>query len=94
MEQPDLPSSFVAAVLRLCFPTQSIDSVDTLAVSSKKAVARRHPAMLVAYLLQRKVVGEGFLPGGLVARLAQAGDWVRFPILHFVPAMRSVNLYR
>lgn len=71
--QPNIPSAFVTAVLRLCFPEAS--DVEAEAGSSK--TTRQHPTGIVSYLLERHLVGDGQIIGGVTQNLARAGDWVR-----------------
>ncbi|GAA5899244.1 uncharacterized protein JCM6883_005156 [Sporobolomyces salmoneus] len=77
--EPTLPSSFVTAVLRLCFPVP-LDAPSTEisapgSTSNSSASTWRHPTAIVSYLLKREIVGENQLEGGLTRYLARAGDW-------------------
>lgn len=72
--QPNLPSSFVTAVLRLCFPGYLNSNTDVRFATSTKIW--KHPTRLVAYLLEQKLVGDGMVEGGVTRFLARASDWV------------------
>ncbi|GAA6062755.1 hypothetical protein JCM10212_005551 [Sporobolomyces blumeae] len=75
--EPKLPSAFVTALLRLSFPVP-LDAPSTdLGSSSTIATPStwRHPTQIVAYLLERGLVSESQLEGGVSRYLARAGDW-------------------
>ncbi|SGY17771.1 BQ5605_C015g07884 [Microbotryum silenes-dioicae] len=77
--EPVLPSSFLTAVLRLCFP----EAVETSAMASGSlergatifTSSRPHPRGILSYLLKRGIVGDGQIHGSLVRELALAEDW-------------------
>ncbi|KAI5474491.1 hypothetical protein MNV49_003214 [Pseudohyphozyma bogoriensis] len=72
--EPALPSSFVTAVLRLCFPSPVVGETD-FASTSSATKTWKHPTGIVNYFLKRNLVGEGLLDGGVTSCLARAGDW-------------------
>ncbi|GAA5886082.1 hypothetical protein JCM16303_003856 [Sporobolomyces ruberrimus] len=76
--EPSFPSSFVTALLRLSFPV-ALDAPSTeLAAptsTSSSPATWRHPTAIVSYLLERDIVGENQIEGGLTRYLARAGDW-------------------
>lgn len=81
-KQPIIPSAFSTAVLRLCFPTPSSSSTDLVVAGSSapSTSTHRHPVAIVSYFLERGLVGDGQIEGGLVRHLAKAGDWVNFTL--------------
>lgn len=46
----------------------------SIGVLSKKVW--RHPTGILAFLLERQLVGDSVLHGGVTKYLARAGDWV------------------
>lgn len=81
-----MPSAFVTAVLRLCFPTaaaeaSSSDVVLASSSSGKPASVPPHPVSIVSVLLERGLVGDGQIEGGVTRQLARAGDWVRHGVV-------------
>ncbi|GAA6046535.1 hypothetical protein JCM3770_006197 [Rhodotorula araucariae] len=78
--EPSLPSSFITALLRLSFPVPLATASDDLAIVASGAPAASnkvwiHPTKIVGYLLQRELVGENQVEGGVTRFLARAGDW-------------------
>ncbi|GAA5854976.1 hypothetical protein JCM8547_002329 [Rhodosporidiobolus lusitaniae] len=82
--EPSLPSSFITALFRLSFPvpldapSSSTDLVIASSSASAAAASKqdfRHPTKIVKYLLERELVGENQVMGGVTAFLARAGDW-------------------
>lgn len=82
-----MPSTFVTAVLRLCFPASTMPTVpgsasDMTALSqaskggsTASTKTPQHPTGIVATLLARRLVGDGQVEGGVTYHLARAGDW-------------------
>lgn len=83
--QPTLPSTFVTALLHLCFPGPLAADED-LATPGASKRTWKHPTGIVGYLLERKLVGDGVIDGGVTNYLARAGDWVG----HFVRSTPDV----
>ncbi|ORY90239.1 hypothetical protein BCR35DRAFT_299835 [Leucosporidium creatinivorum] len=77
-QEPIIPSAFVTAVLRLCFPSPSNTSTDLVVAGSSapSTSSRKHPVAIVSYFLERSLVGDGQIEGGLTRHLAKAGDWI------------------
>ncbi|BGP12287.1 hypothetical protein JCM10213_000017 [Rhodosporidiobolus nylandii] len=80
--EPSLPSSFITALFRLSFPVplDAPSSSTELALASSAASSTptqvfRHPIKVVRYVLERELVGENQVPGGVTRYLARAGDW-------------------
>lgn len=73
-EQPAVPSTFVTALLRLCFPGFVSSHLDLRTTPSTRVF--KHPTGIVAYLLEHKLVGDSMVEGGVTRFLARSGDWV------------------
>ncbi|KAL8286199.1 hypothetical protein RQP46_004687 [Phenoliferia psychrophenolica] len=71
--EPTFPSSFVNALLRVCFPEGA--ELDSDLVSSSSSRISKHPIGIVSYLLKRSLVADSHLPAGVSKVLARAGDW-------------------
>ncbi|GAA6018229.1 hypothetical protein JCM11491_005641 [Sporobolomyces phaffii] len=99
--EPSLPSSFVTAVLRLSFPV-ALDSpssdlvASSSAPSSSSTTTWRHPTSIIRYLIERDLVGENQIEGGLTRYLARAGDWANIVLalehVSDIPESTSVAL--
>ncbi|KAK4050438.1 hypothetical protein OIV83_003508 [Microbotryomycetes sp. JL201] len=77
MQQPDLPQTFVTAVLHMCLPAaESISTAVTVAGSGTPFAVRRHPVSIVSYLLDTHLAGDSQVPGGVTRALVEAGDWI------------------
>ncbi|GAA5975041.1 hypothetical protein JCM11641_000007 [Rhodosporidiobolus odoratus] len=92
--EPSLPSAFVTALFRLSFPipldAPSSSTSTDLAVPGSSATATgtqtfRHPTKIVNYLLNRELVGDNQVLGGVTRYLARAGDWT-----NILPALRTM----
>ncbi|BGP44370.1 hypothetical protein JCM10450v2_000181 [Rhodotorula kratochvilovae] len=78
--EPSLPSSFITALLRLSFPVPLDTASNDITIASSGASAASnkvwmHSTKIVGYLLQRELVGENQVEGGVTRFLARAGDW-------------------
>ncbi|GAA5865087.1 hypothetical protein JCM1840_005735 [Sporobolomyces johnsonii] len=101
--EPALPSAFVTALFRLSFPV-ALDAPSTeLSLSSAPAPSNttstwRHPTKIVTYLIERGLVGENQIEGGVTRHLARAGDWpnIQLALAHLpdVPESTAISLLR
>ncbi|BGP28423.1 hypothetical protein JCM10296v2_000155 [Rhodotorula toruloides] len=98
--EPSLPSSFITALLRLSFPVPlDAPSSDLVVATGAPAASEktwRHPNKIVGYLLQRELVGENQVEGGVTRFLARAGDWpnilVALETIPDIPESTTVSL--
>ncbi|KAM0755797.1 hypothetical protein T439DRAFT_376095 [Meredithblackwellia eburnea MCA 4105] len=96
-QEPRLPSSFVTSVLRLCLGTNEEGSSSDLVTRATPRIGK-HPTGIIRYLLERSLVGDNLVPGGVTVRLARAGDW---PNVHLalstmpdIPESTTVSLLK
>lgn len=102
-----MPSTFVTAVLRLCFPASTdvkvgpktyIAAATALSQPGKTETVPQHPVGIVSALLARRLVGDGQIEGGVTRYLARAGDWANILLaldtMPDIPESTTVSLLK
>lgn len=74
-QEPNMPSTFVTAVLKLSFPAPFTAEAEISAAPGTAERVFKHPAGIVAFFLERGLVGDGSVEGGVTRHLARANDW-------------------